>query len=218
MTLTRANMTAGDCHRQEQRRIVLNAQPLQCIVAVRQPDTLRAFKNAEIDPPATRRAALDLDLRKRFPQPVNEGERPLGLCGIHYRQYAVVIPFDVVDLVVGQHRTDAVEQIVAHVCPGRVQHQLLSPFRLVRWAEDPLRVRAIKVRVAVDHFRFEPNSERHAKALHMRDQRSEAIGILARVHSPIAESAGIVVPLTEPAIVQYKAFRAQIGGPACNLF
>ncbi len=62
--MARADMAAGDGKRQEQRRVMLDAQPFQRVVAVRQPDALGALQDAEIDPTATRGAAFNLDLRE----------------------------------------------------------------------------------------------------------------------------------------------------------
>ena len=48
---------------QEQRRIMLDAQPLKRVVAVRQPDPLGVGEDAGINPPAAGGAAFDLDRR-----------------------------------------------------------------------------------------------------------------------------------------------------------
>ena len=65
-------MASRDCHGQKQRGFVLNAQTLQRVVAVGEPDPVGAREDAEIDPPAARGAAFDLHPGVRRAQPVEQ--------------------------------------------------------------------------------------------------------------------------------------------------
>ncbi len=64
VAFARADVAAGDRHGQEQRGVVLHLQPLQRVVGIRQPDALGALQDTEVDAPAARGAAFDLDMRE----------------------------------------------------------------------------------------------------------------------------------------------------------
>ena len=110
---------------------MLDAHPLQSIVAVRQPDPLRAFQDAEVDAAATGGAAFDLDLRKVGAQTIDQGIAAARLICVGHRQDAVVVPFDVVDVVLRQDRGHAVVDEVADLGQGHVQGLLLAAQGLI---------------------------------------------------------------------------------------
>ncbi len=217
MAAARPDVAATDGHRQEQGGVVLDAHPLQSIVAVRQPDPLCAFQDAEVDAPATGGAAFDLDLRKVGTQTVDQGITAARLICVGHRQDAVVVPFDVVDVVLRQDRGHAVVDEVADLGQGHVQGLLLAAQGLILGPERPVGMGAVDVAVRVDHLGLEPDAEGHALGLHMVDQRTEAIGIFARVDCPVRQAAGVVVAVAEPAVVEDEAFRAQFGGAGGNV-
>ena len=92
-------MASRDCHGQKQRGFVLNAQTLQRVVAVGQPHTLRVLQNAEIDPPAARGAAFDLNPREGTAQAGEKRQCSARLGGGRNGQHAVMVPLDVVYVV-----------------------------------------------------------------------------------------------------------------------
>ena len=200
----RAHVAAGDRGRQEQRRVVLHHQPLQRVVAVRQPDTLGFGQNAKVDAPATRSAAFDLNLWEVRAQTVQQRIRSTGLPGVGHGQYAVVVPFDVFNRMRAQQGRDAVIEEIAHLRQRHVQRFLLAAEDLVFGPQRPVGMGAVQVAVRVDHLWLKPDAERHAFAVHMVDQRPKTVRVFARVYFPVRQRRGVIIALAEPAIVQHK--------------
>ena len=94
-----------------------------------------------------------------------------GAAGL--QQVAVVVPLHRVDRVRRQHRADLLEDVLAHLGPGQVEHQLvaLQQRHPVAGREDPVGVLAVEVGVGVDHLRLDPEPELHAEPVHVLDQR-----------------------------------------------
>jgi len=97
--------------RYEQTGPALDREPLVGVNAVRGPHPVRTLEDLQVDPPAAGRAGLDLDVRMRGSQLVQqpiEGERLVvhpgppgrGMAGVD--QVAVVVPLQVRDVVVPQ--------------------------------------------------------------------------------------------------------------------
>ncbi len=191
---------------------MLDAQAFQRVVGVGQPDPLRLPQDTRVDAAAAGGAAFDLDLRMRLTEPGEEREDAVGLRRVGDGQDAVVVPFQVVDVVFGQDRVEHAEQVVAHVLARQVQHPLLPPLDLVGGSQHPVGMGAGEVAVEVDHLGLDPEAECHALGPHMRDQRRQSVGPLAPIDLPVAEAGGVVVALAEPAVVQHEALGPQRGG------
>ncbi len=195
---------------------MLDAQAFERVVAVGEPDPLGTREDAVVDAAAAGGAALDLDRRERVAQAVQEGVGAAGPGGVRVRQDAVVVPFDVGDLMGGEDGGQLLEEVVAQVWQRHVQGHLVAAEGLVPGAERPVRVGAQEVAVGVGHLGLEPEAEIHAGGPDMGDQGVETLRPSARVDLPVAEGAGVVVApgsrSAEPAIVEDEALGAQRGG------
>ena len=190
-----ADVRSDELRRHHHAGPALDGLPFQGIVAVRGPDPVGAFQDAEIHAGAPGGATFNLDagvgLAELVEEPVD------GLClGVHGRaagvahfgQVPVLVPFEVTDPVFAQQGIEPVEDVL----PGRridqVKDLLVPPLhgqpasqpagRAARGtlgrAGDPVRVGAGQVGVLVDHFGFDPEPEFHAVAGDRVDQRREA--------------------------------------------
>ena len=176
------------------RRDQLRGPPLDLLAGegvghVGGPDPLHPLEHPEVDASATGGARLPVDagmgLAQRVEQRVEAeasaggptGAPPSGAAA-GLQQVAVVVPLHRVDRVRRQHRADLLEDVVAHLRPGKVEHQLVAMEQRnpVAGGEDPVGVLAEEVGVGVDHLRLEPEPELHAEPVHVLDQRSEALG------------------------------------------
>ena len=201
----------GDRGGQEERGVVLDPQALQRVVAVGEPHPVGSRQDAEVDPAAPRRGALDLDHREGAAEPVQQCVGASRLCRVGYREHPVVVHLDVVDRVAGEERRHAPEDEVEHFGPRHVERHLPASERLVGGAEHPFRMGAVEVRLPADHLRLEPQAERHSEAPHVVDQRAEPFGVLPRVDLPIAERGRVVVASPEPAVVEHEALGPEPG-------
>ena len=122
-----------------------------------------------------------------------------------------MVPFDIVDGIVAQHRGDTVVEQFLDLRQRHVQHQLLTPLYLVLRAQNPIGVGAVEVTIARDHLGLEPEAEMHPQALNMVDQRGQPLGVFARINDPVAQTAGVVVALSEPAVIQHETLCPQSG-------
>ena len=92
---------------------------------------------------------------------------------------AVVVPLHERDVEIVQHCV----QLVAHVCVGvgsrEVEHQLVATQHgLVAGGDQrPVGVRPVQVAVGVHHLRLDPQPELHAQSAHVRDERTQAMGV-----------------------------------------
>ena len=126
-----------------------------------------------------------------------------------------MVPLHRVDRVRRQHRADLLEDVLAHLGPGQVEHQLvaLEQRHPVAGREDPVGVLAEEVGVRVDHLGLEPEAELHAEPVDVLHQGSEALGPDGRVHPPVTESETVVAPAGEPAVVEHEPLDTDPGGP-----
>ena len=216
-----ADVGAHDLGREELQETALDVDPRQRVDAVAGPDAVRVAQHAEVDPAAAAGAALDLDVRVGGAQAVHQRVggvdlRPVagGAVGESGRgEVAVEVPLQVADRVCGEQRGDLLEQVVAGLGSGDVEHELVAR-RQQRAAGDlqrPLGVRTEQVAVRVDHLRLDPQAEFHAERVHVRDQRAEAVRELGFVRPPVAQSGAVVVAAVEPAVVEHKTFDADRG-------
>lgn len=72
----------------------------------------------------------------------------------------------------------------------------------------PVRVPAVKVAVAIDHFGLDPQAKVHAEGVHPIDQRLEAVREFHRIDGPVAKPGMGVVAGAEPAVIDDEALDA----------
>src|SRR5262245_21552112 len=69
-------------------------------------------------------------------------------------------------------------------------------------SHDPFWVGPGQVGVRVDHLRFDPESELHAEAADVVDERVQAVGPDRLVDVPVAEPGAVAAAVPEPAVVE----------------
>ena len=132
------------------------------------------------------------------------------------RNFAVAIPFHVGDAGVShQERVDRRGDVHC----GHIEHELVA--FLARG--DTLQVQGgggcllIEPTDGADHLGLDPDAEVDAAGAGVFCQGGEAVREFAGIGGPIAQGAGVVISLAEPAIIQHKHFSAQIGGSGDEL-
>ena len=206
---------------------VLDREPVERVGVIRWPDLDRALQDAEVHAPAASGAGLDLELGVLRAQLVHDVvhipdeldvdlfllvERNRVPAGI--RPVAVVVPLEKGDVVFAHQLVQPAEDVVFYVRTREVEQQLLATFGAWTTGEvhRPVRVFAVEVGVRIDHLRLDPDAEIHAEGVHTVDHRLQTVRKFLRVHVPVAQSAMIVRPLPEPAIVDHHALHAELGG------
>ena len=212
-------MAAHQFGREELQVAALDADPADRVDIVAGPEAMGIARDPGVDPPAAAGAGLDLD-RREIPSQL--GEQVIGAQNLFTERWtfacrskvAVVIPLEVADWQLVQQASEALVQIIAHLSPAHVQHQLVTR-RDQRTASDlqrPVRVSTIELAVRIDHLRLDPEAEFHTKPGHVVSQRAKAVRILHIVRPPVAQAAGVVIATVEPAIVEHEAFDPGLGG------
>ena len=74
----------------------------------------------------------------------------------------------------------------------------------------PVRVRAVKLRIRADGFRLEPESKLQSHRIQLLTEALQTARKLFRVYGIIAETAGVAVALSEPAVVEHEQLAAQL--------
>ena len=98
----RADVRPHHFGRKNAQEFPLHANPLHGVQRVARPEPVRILKDSGINPPAACRAGLDLDLRKRCPQPRHQRVGRLHLPPVDRARparydLAVMVPFEVRD-------------------------------------------------------------------------------------------------------------------------
>ena len=206
---------------------VLNGQPLDGVGVVAAPELGHIGQHTGIEPAAAAGAALKQNVGEPGGQPVHQGIDPqdvpvehlaLALGGqgvaVHVRHVPVHVPLDVLDVVLAQKLGEAVGQIVHHLGAAHIQHQL-APAQdglAAGQGQGPVGVGAVEVRVLADHLGLDPDAELHPQGVDLFDQGRKAPLELFGVDEPVAQAAGVAVPLAEPAVVQHHQPHTQAGG------
>ena len=191
----------------------------QGVGVVAGPDLGEVAQNAEVEAVAAGGAALKENVRKapgeRVHHPVKPEDVAVGglalplrgqIGGIDVGEIAVVVPLDVADLRRGEHLRHLVDQEVLHGGVGEVQQALIAALAVVPAGDrhGPVRVRGVETAVDVHHLRLHPDAEVHAEGPDLAGQPVEAARQLLSVWLPVAEGAGVVAALAEPAVVHHE--------------
>ena len=70
----------------------------------------------------------------------------------------------------------------------------------------------IEIRILTHHLRFDPEAELQSLRLDLPNQPAEAVRKLPTIRHPVAQGTVILIPVTEPAVVQYQQFHAKLPG------
>ena len=129
-----------------------------------------------------------------------------------FREIAVHIPFDVLDVCGMQNAGDCFKEIIDDLLAGHVENHLGASDGAgsVRNGEDPVGMRFVEFADFGDHFRFEPETELHAESVDFLDELGEIAEFFC-VDKPVAEGGTVIVALAEPAVVENEHFDAELG-------
>ena len=121
---------------------VLDAHPIHRIGVVTAPDLGSIIQHACIKSSAASAASLYQHIRVSLYQLVQKfiyaqhiiiGDLPLSLCHFHRIKIckaSVHIPLDIFDISLIEHSADLLEDMISHLFPGKIKHQLVSaPYR-----------------------------------------------------------------------------------------
>ena len=128
--------------------------------------------------------------------------------GVDFREIAVHIPFDVLDVCGMQNAGDCFKEIIDDLLAGHVENHLGASDGAgsVRNGEDPVGMRFVEFADFGDHFRFEPETELHAESVDFLDELGEIAEFFC-VDKPVAEGGTVIVALAEPAVVEIEVGR-----------
>ena len=210
---------------------VLDGQPGNGIGVVAAPDLGAVGQCPGIEPSTAAGAALKEYIGEFFRQPLHqvvvaqhEAVAYLPLPGsrkgtaVDIRQIAVKIPLDIVDGILPQKPGQNLIQPVHHVRPAHVQHQLaaahggLAPGHRQR----PVGVGTVEIRVLADHLRLHPQAHLQAQIPDFSEGGGQPVREFLFMGEPVAKAAEIVVPASEPAVVNNEQLHAQILRPFGN--
>ena len=182
-----AHVLADHFRRHKQRRVALDVGTFHRVDAVGTPDTIGDFEDTEVDAAAAGRAAFDFQTgmgRFQVGEDPIHGERLVvhgGTSGARRHRFGdvfVVIPFDVVDAEFADELVHGAVDVRVRVRIGEIDDLLSAPLHrqtVGGGLQHPVRVGAEHIGVRVDHFRFEPQAELHAFAVHVVGERLEGL-------------------------------------------
>ena len=126
---------------------------------------------------------------------------------------AVHVPLDIGNGRGIEDPADTFDDIVPHLRLREIEQQLV-PAQKISAAKTvmqrPVRVRAVKLRIRADGFRLEPESKLQSHRIQLLTEALQAARKLFRVYGIIAETAGVAVALSEPAVVEHEQLAAQL--------
>ena len=204
---------------------LLDVRARQRVRVVAGPDLREVGQNAEVEAVAAGGAALKEDVgvargqrSHHAVEPEDVAVRRLALPrrreirGKHVGEVAVVVPLDIADLRAGEDLAHLVDQEVLHGGVGQVKQALAAPLAvgLVRDRHGPVGVRFVETAVDVHHLRLHPDAEVYAERPDLPAQPVQAARQLLFVGLPVAEGAGVVIALAEPAVVHDEQLDANV--------
>ena len=222
-----AHVLADHFRRYQQRRVALDVGTFHRVDAVRRPNAIGYFKNAQIDTAAAGGAAFDFQAGVRCLQIGEDavyGERLRVRCRTagQRRDFLgdelVVVPLDVVDAQLADELVHRTVNVVVRVRVGQVDDLLGAALHRQTTGgglQHPVRMVAEHVGIGVDHFRLEPQAEFEALAVHVVGERLQglvSVGPDVLRNLPVAEAGGVVTAGAEPAIVHDESFDAAFHG------
>ena len=230
------NMCANGRNRIAEGRSVLNGQALHGVRIIRAPDLREIGHHARIKAAAAAGASFKEHIRescgdtlKQRIQAQHIAMEHLALTlrragmAVNIGDIAVHIPLDVINGMIRQQARQALGQIVDHFQSGQIQHQLVAAHRrfAARQRKGPIRMRAIEIRVLIDHLRLNPNAKAHIHRMHAGNQIIERSAQLFLVHHPVTKARVVILhAAAEPAIVQHHHVHAKprsLPGDGLNL-
>ena len=207
------------------RSSVLNFDPLQSVRIIAAPDLRMVIHHSQVKPAAASAAAFPENVGITGHQLLQQLVQPqhvpvayltlpfLGQAGaVNVTDIPVHIPFYILDIGTVQNGADSLIEIIPHLLPGHIQDQLVTaPVGPPLGNPDgPVRMRPVQIAVLGHCLRLKPQAKLQAQSVDLVCQRFQAAGQLLLIDVPVAQAAGVIVPLSEPAVIQHQHFHAQI--------
>ena len=123
--------------------------------------------------------------------------------GVDVRENAVHVPFDVGDIARGKDLGHLFDQPIGDLGIAQVKDPLVTTLAVEAFGNRrrPVGVLPIQAAVDVDHFRLDPDAEAESEIGDLFTQTFQPTGQLLGIGVPVAEGAGIVAAVAEPAVV-----------------
>ena len=101
---------------------------------------------------------------------------------------------------------------IHHFGSGKIQNILISSMGNMtsRSRQNPVRMLSIEIAVLVDHFRLKPETEFHAFRRYLLRDSCNAIRQLFQIRIPVSQRRMIILPFSEPSVIQYKQFDSKL--------
>ena len=203
------------------RRSALYLRPAEGIGIVARPDLRHEAEHSQVEPVAARSAALEQDVRERLHQaceyvvqthdvPVEELAHAGSAGSVHVAEDPVHVPLHVIGLRQCEHIRHCRDYVVPYILPGQVQDELVPSDRRFPSGNHhrPVRMLVEQQAPAAHHLRFDPDAEHQPHGVYALGKPCYASRKLLRVHVPVAQAGAVVVPATEPAVVQNEQLHA----------
>ena len=206
---------------------VLDEHTLDGIGVVAAPDLRGVVQHTGVKPAAAAGASLEQHMGEGGGDPLQQiihaqhkavvdftltaGRQPLTP---HIGKMPVHIPLHIFDIGAREDIAHALEQVIAHVLPGHIQHKLVpaAHARTVLRAQAPFGMGAVQITVFTDHLRLKPDAEFHAQAVDAVHQFFQAAVDFILVDKPVAQTGGVALALAKPAVVHYQHLNADLRG------
>ena len=205
----------------------LNKQSLRRVRIVAGPGLRHVVQHPGVKPAASAAAALKQHLREGcrnlLQHPVEPQHVPVGgfafppvqqQRGTGLLEVPVHVPFDIADVRAFQHVGYRSDHIFLYILPAHVQNQLIpcggsAPALRV---QAPVRMRPVQVAVRRYHLRLKPQPEFHPQGVDVPGQGLQSSRQLFPVHPPVSQGAVVVIPFSEPSVVQHKQLNSRLAG------
>ena len=127
---------------------------------------------------------------------------------------SVHVPFDIVGLGQSEDLAHGTDQIISHFLSCEVEDELVPSDRRIAsgYHDRPVGMFVIEPADSAYHLGLDPDSEQHSQRMDAVCKAGKALRKLLCVHEPVAETCCVVVPLSEPAVVQDKKLHPEVVG------
>ena len=123
---------------------------------------------------------------------------------------AIHIPLYIGNIGIVQNAGHILYDIVPDFCPGQIQKQFVSAGEGCKViGQRPIGMGPVKIRIGIHRLRLKPKTEFQTHVVDPLAEALDALGQFLLVYMIIAQAGGIIITLSEPAIIQYKQFAAQ---------
>ena len=224
-------MCAHRRRRIDNRGTILNGQTFNWVGIVTCPDLGRIVQHTGVKPSAAAGASFQKQVReciqKPFKQCVQTQHIPVTDFFLLFRrqesradfsQIAVKVPLDIFNLCTAEDIRNPFKEVVLNILSGHIQNILPSCGRVgtSRQLKCPIRMRAVKVGVRGDHFRFKPDAHLHTEFMQFIRQMTQTQRQFIFIDIPVTQRGMVIISVSKPAVVHNQHFNAERSSSTCN--